>query len=43
MRGNMVGDREVVGLVLRELLRKEYEHGAHPRRISPHARFRSSV
>ncbi len=26
--GNMVGDREVVGLVLRELLRKEYEHGA---------------
>jgi adenylate kinase len=27
-QGNMVGDREVVGLVLRELLRKEYEHGA---------------
>src|SRR5215831_19570958 len=26
--GVMVGDREVVGLVLRELLRKEYEHGA---------------
>jgi adenylate kinase len=26
--GNMVGDREVVGLVLRTLLRKEYEHGA---------------
>ena len=26
--GNMVGDREVIGLVLRELLRKEYEHGA---------------
>lgn len=25
--GNMVGDREVIGLVLRELLRKEYEHG----------------
>jgi adenylate kinase len=25
--GNMVGDREVVGLVLRRLLRKEYEHG----------------
>ena len=25
--GNMVGDREVTGLVLRELLRKEYEHG----------------
>ena len=27
-QGIMVGDREVVGLVLRELLRKEYEHGA---------------
>jgi len=27
-QGSMVGDREVVGLVLRELLRKEYEHGA---------------
>jgi adenylate kinase len=26
--GNMVGDKEVVGLVLRRLLRKEYEHGA---------------
>ena len=26
--GNMVGDREVIGLVLRQLLRKEYEHGA---------------
>src|SRR5215813_7099462 len=26
--GIMVGDREVVGLVLRELLRKEYQHGA---------------
>jgi adenylate kinase len=26
--GVMVGDREVVGLVLRELLRKEYQHGA---------------
>lgn len=26
--GNMVGDREVVGLVLRRLLRREYEHGA---------------
>jgi adenylate kinase len=26
--GNMVGDREVVGLVLRCLLRKEYQHGA---------------
>src|SRR3954447_18927135 len=26
--GNMVGDREVVGLILRALLRKEYEHGA---------------
>ena len=26
--GNMVGDREVVGLVLRGLLRKEYQHGA---------------
>jgi adenylate kinase len=26
--GNMVGDREVVGLVLRCLLRKEYHHGA---------------
>jgi adenylate kinase len=26
--GNMVGDREVVGLVLRELLREEYQHGA---------------
>src|SRR5947207_3452195 len=26
--GNMVGDREVVGLVLRRLLCKEYEHGA---------------
>jgi adenylate kinase len=25
--GNMVGDREVVGLVLRELLRPEYQHG----------------
>ena len=25
--GNMVGDREVVGLVLRCLLRKEYQHG----------------
>lgn len=25
--GNMVGDREVIGLVLRRLLRKEYEHG----------------
>src|SRR6266850_7114575 len=25
--GNMVGDREVVGLVLRKLLRPEYEHG----------------
>lgn len=25
--GNMVGDREVVGLVLRRLLWKEYEHG----------------
>lgn len=27
-QGIMVGDREVIGLVLRELLRKEYEHGA---------------
>lgn len=26
--GQLVGDREVVGLLLRELLRKEYEHGA---------------
>jgi adenylate kinase len=26
--GSMVGDREVVGLVLRRLLRKEYQHGA---------------
>src|SRR5262245_52403437 len=26
--GNMVGDREVVGLVLRQLLREEYQHGA---------------
>jgi len=26
-QGNMVGDREVVGLVLRRLLRPEYEHG----------------
>jgi adenylate kinase len=26
--GAMVGDREVVGLVLRELLREEYQHGA---------------
>src|SRR5436189_4129583 len=26
--GVMVGDREVLGLVLRELLRKEFEHGA---------------
>jgi adenylate kinase len=26
--GVMVGDREVVGLLLRELLRKEYQHGA---------------
>jgi adenylate kinase len=26
--GIMVGDREVVGLVMRELLRKEYQHGA---------------
>src|SRR5687768_967268 len=25
--GNMVGDREVVGLVLRRLLRQEYHHG----------------
>src|SRR5436190_18978728 len=25
--GNMVGDREVVGLVLRRLLRPEYHHG----------------
>src|SRR5689334_19875846 len=25
--GTMVGDREVIGLVLRHLLRKEYEHG----------------
>ena len=25
--GNMVGDREVVGLVLRRLLREEYQHG----------------
>src|SRR5215471_20896053 len=25
-QGNMVGDREVVGLVLRCLLRKEYQH-----------------
>src|SRR5438093_9499124 len=25
--GNMVGDREVVGLVLRRLLCKEYQHG----------------
>src|SRR6476646_3890829 len=27
-QGNMVGDREVVGLVLRCLLRSEYQHGA---------------
>src|SRR6516225_4536190 len=27
-QGIMVGDREVVGLVLRRLLRKEYQHGA---------------
>jgi adenylate kinase len=27
-QGNMVGDREVVGLVLRHLLRPEYQHGA---------------
>src|SRR5215470_8173698 len=27
-QGTMVGDREVVGLVLRELLRPEYQHGA---------------
>jgi adenylate kinase len=27
-QGNMVGDREVVGLVLRHLLRSEYQHGA---------------
>jgi adenylate kinase len=27
-QGNMVGDREVVGLVLRALLRPEYQHGA---------------
>ena len=27
-QGNMVGDREVVGLVLRCLLRPEYQHGA---------------
>jgi adenylate kinase len=26
--GNMIKDREVVGLVLRELLREEYQHGA---------------
>src|SRR5215471_7497156 len=26
--GSMVGDREVVGLVLRRLLRPEYQHGA---------------
>src|SRR5262245_8646077 len=26
-QGNMVGDREVVGLVLRSLLRPEYQHG----------------
>ena len=25
--GNMVGDREVVGLLLRQLLRKEYQDG----------------